>query len=622
MIFRSYRSVLLECIDSMQDGATLDDCLDKYPRHSDRLLNDLLLADRISHTPLAKSRAGAQDQGWAAAQDRIRQLRSGEIPHAPMAAPRSFGFGAILKPVAFAVVGLLFFVSAGGALAYAAQDSQPDEPLYGVKLAAEDVRLWVVFDDSRKAELLLEQSDSRMDDIVEMVSEGQAVPENALADMHSRNERAAEIMLDSPEDTTLRTNVLAQAQRQEDLLVALWPQVAPDTTPEYARTVAQLHNTRLDGGTGAVVAAVRPEELSGGIVDISGQATEIGDGVWDVGGVEVNIDERTIGRDQLQPGSSARFVLARSAGGRLYALSLYGPQDEPASTGAFVSGEVEDVTNDGIIVAGNFIPFSSTTLQTGKVRVGQRVRVKLRSTTEGVVADSVSVAGADDAEAQPFTFEGTIEGDIRSTNIWTIGGRQFEISPATSFDARTGSAVSGARVQVEAINDDGTLRANRITVLGSSDPVEVVSIVGTFDGYDEAEGIWRVSGLELIPPATGEDPALGSQVFVVTTRDGNELVVTAYESIDSRGDVELVRLQGTILDIQGATWTMEFGQVRADSTVDVSGEPEVGTRVIVWAQPGPQGGLEAVYAVVLDDTPVLTPTPSPAPPTGTPVPAQ
>ena len=119
--------------------------------------------------------------------------------------------------------------------------------------------------------------------------------------------------------------------------------------------MAHLHNIRLDGGAGNNFVSLRPEELSGGILDISGQTEEVGDGVWKVGGVEVRIDERTLGRQELQSGTSARFVVGRASNGRLHALSLSNFQTGPSSTGAVVSGAVEEVSDDGITVAGQFI---------------------------------------------------------------------------------------------------------------------------------------------------------------------------------------------------------------------------------------------------------------------------
>ena len=134
MIFRGYQSILLDCIEAMQAGATVNQCVARYPRQASRLLSDLVFVDRISRTPLASSRPGAQDQAWAAAQERIADLRAGtKRPRVSAPAPAlRLGFGGILRPVAFATVALLFFATTGGALAYAAQGAPPDHPLYSV----------------------------------------------------------------------------------------------------------------------------------------------------------------------------------------------------------------------------------------------------------------------------------------------------------------------------------------------------------------------------------------------------------------------------------------------------------------------------------------------------------
>jgi hypothetical protein len=74
-----------------------------------------------------------------------------------------------------------------------------------------------------------------------------------------------------------------------------------------------------------------------------------------------------------------------------------------------------------------------------------------------------------------------------------------------------------------------------------------------------------------------------------------------------------VRLQGTVNQIDGSRWSLEFGTVKVDSTADLSGTPNVGVRVILWCDRATDGSLEALYARILDDVPVLTPTPAPAP---------
>lgn len=612
MSVRSFHSILTDCLESMRTGATVDECLERFSKHAKRLRPFLVLADRVRQTPMATVPAGAQERAWRNVRDRVVQLRVGKRG---FSMPRvGFGHNPWLKPAAF-TAGLVFSMFAlSSGVAYASQDVLPDSPLYRVKLAGEDARLWFVFDDKREAEILLDQSNQRMEEILAMVRRGHPVPDNALSAMHSRNERASDILLDHPEVTTLRARVLTQAQEQEDTLITLWPAVPEDARPEYADAMAHLHNIRLDGGSGNSFVSVRPEELTGGILNISGQAEDIGNGVWKVGGVEVRIDERTIGRADLELGTSARFVVARASNGRLHVLSLASLQDGPSATGAFVSGAVDEVRDDGISVAGQWIPYSDKTLETFPVRVGTHVEVSLQTTADGVVADSVQPAGgASLAEVQAFTFEGTIDSDVSNgVTTWSIGGRDFKITPTTSFDARAGNAGQGARVQVDAINRSELPEAIRVTVLASHDTSDTVSLIGTFDRYDSKEGVWFVSGIAVVQPENAEDPPRGATLLIDAHRSGADLVVSDYTVAESPDAPPLMRLQGTVNHIDGSRWTLEFGTVKVDSTAGVLGTPNVGVRVILWcARDSRDGTLEALYARILDDVPVLTPTPAP-----------
>lgn len=612
MSVRSFHSILTECLESMRGGATVEQCVEKFPKHEKKLRPMLMLADRVRQTPLAAVPAGAQERAWRNVSDRVAQLREGKRG---FTMPRvGFSYGRWLKPLAF-TAGLTFSMFAlGGGVAYASQDAMPDSPLYRVKLAGEDVRLWFIFDEKHEAQILLDQSEQRMEEILTMVSNGHAVPDNALSAMQSRNERAADILLDHPEETGLRARVLQQAHEQEDTLINLWPAVPEGARPEYARAMAHLHNIQLDGGSGNNLVSVRPEELTGGILNISGQAEEVGDGVWKVGGVEVRIDERTIGRNDLRVGTSARFVVARASNGRLHVLSLSNSQDGTPSPGAYVSGAVEEVRDDGIIVAGQFIPYSDKTLQTFPVQIGSHVEISLTNTPDGVVAGSVAQAGGPSrSEVQTFTFEGTIETDVSSgINTWQIGGVSFRITPTTSFDMRGGSAGTGARVQVDAINREEVAEALRVTVLASQDTPDTVSLIGNFDRYDADLGVWFVSGVQVVQPEDAVDPPEGATMLIEAHRVGADLVVSDFTVTESPDGPSLIRLQGTVNAIDNTRWTLEFGEVRVDSTADVTGTPNVGVRVILWCSRATQdGSLEARFARVLDDIPVLTPTPVP-----------
>jgi hypothetical protein len=233
----------------------------------------------------------------------------------------------------------------------------------------------------------------------------------------------------------------------------------------------------------------------------------------------------------------------------------------------------------------------------------------VRTTPAGPVAQAIKPGAPAVASASVRTFmlEGTIEGDVsRSTSQWTVGGLTFEITESTVVDASAGDARDGARVQVEAVNNHGELQASRVSVLASSASGQDVAVIGTFEGYQDGE--WIISGLALVPPSTGADPEVEALVSVDLRRAGADLAALNFVQVEGPQDQGLIRTQGTIRAIDGSRWTLEFGDVRVTSTADVAGsDPGVGQRALIWSERGLDGGLQARYVRVLDDTSVLEP---------------
>jgi hypothetical protein len=606
-MFRSFNSILDECLASIRSGESVADCLARYPKHASRLRPILTLAARVQLSPRVQPRTQAQQQAWRQVRERAHQLRTGARR---TSGAGSVSYGAFLKPAAAVLGVFLVFASFGGGLAIAAQDAQPDSPLYSVKLATEDVRLWFVFDDTHEAEVLLDQSNTRIDEIRELVSEGKPVPENVLSALDDRNRRAVSILQSKPEETALRARILTQAEEQEQLLIALFEQVEDDANETYTVAVARLHNTQLSGGTGELFVSVRPEDLLGGILDVRGLAQQVDDSTWLIGGVEVKIDERTIGRSNVETGATARFVVAKSSNGRLQALNLIGTYFENNDPGgsALVSGTVDSVDDNGIVVNGISIPWASFA-PSKNFKAGDHVQVSVDTTEDGAVATEVkpSVTGTTTATAQVFTLEGTIEGDVtRSTSSWTISNLEFEITDSTIVDASGGIAEDGARVQVEGVSVAGELRANTITILAREAPSAEITVIGSFAGYDGDS--WVIGGLPVVAPSNStEDPATNSVVTVNARRQGDEFFVNDFYVVETPDDTGFIRLQGTIKNIDGVAWTMEFGQIRVDSTAEViGGEPGVGQRALIWGEQGVNGRLEAVFVRILDAESILS----------------
>ena len=618
MLFQSFDSVLDDCIGALQRGESVESCLDRYPRHADRLRPLLTLADKVRKTPQSPPRPWPQATAWQRVRQRATDLRATE----PRPVRVNVTYGAWLRPIAITVAVLAALFGTVGGTALAAQNSLPDSPLYRVKLATEEVRLILVFDDSRKAEILIEQSDERMEEILTMTRQDEAIPGNVLSALRSRNERAADILADHPEETDLHNTLVTQSEAQEGNLVLLFPEVADSARPEYTEAVAAVHNARLDGAGG--IGGIQPEELAEGVLHISGAATPISPNQWTVGGLEVRVDETTIGGAELQPGATARLVVGKNSRGQLRALTLQTvPTDLPPS-GSVVSGQVEQVTDQGIVIGGQLIPINAQTLRTGKLKAGQRVEVKLGKSESGTVAETVRpvstpVPGAAQAASAPFTFEGVIEGDIKKSNEWKIGGLTFVITSNTDVDARAGEAKDGARALVQASVQDGHLLADSVSVLAADSSPESAYLVGTFEESDE--GVWSVSGVQVVPPVRNSEPTRGTVFALELRRRGDDLEVESSTSIEEPEETGLVSLNGVITQIDGGRWTLDFGTVRVASTADVSGpEPVVGARALVWGRQNQNAVFEASYARVLDKSPVVaTPVPAEPEPTTPPV---
>jgi hypothetical protein len=617
MKFRNFNSILDECLAAIQQGETVDECLARYPEQAERLEPLLILVDKVRSTPPAQPRPWPQAAAW----QRIRQ-RATDLRAEPRSVQLNLDYGAWLRPVAITLAVLLALFGATGGTVLAAQNSLPDSPLYRVKLATEDVRLWFVFDDVHRAEILLDQSNERMDEILEMNRQDKAVPSNVLTALRSRNERATDILAEHRDETGLTTTLVQQAEAQEANLILLFNQISKTAYTPYTEALAATHNARLPGGQGA--AGIHPEELSDGVQHISGVAEKVNENLWSVGGLEVRVDQTTIGQP-IENGSAVSFVVGKNSRGQLRALTVSTSPTGLPPSGSVVSGQVEQVTDQGIVIGGQFIPITSQTFLTGKLKKGQKVEVKMGKSETGVVASTVrpvttpAPPGDEQEPTSQFTFEGVIEGDVKKPTVeWKIGGLSFTITPDTAIDASAGQAKSGARVLVEATRQEEQLLAHKITVLASGSPTESAEIIGVFD--KSRNGVWYVSGLQLVPPERTAEPLEGTLLFVDLIRRGADLEVKSYTRIEAPDDTGLVRLDVTISKLEGALWTVDFGTVRVSSTAEFSGpEAVVGARAIVWGRQNQNGVLEASFARILDKTAVVaTPTPaSPVPTTAT-----
>lgn len=595
MRFRTFRGILDECLESVRRGESVDSCLERYPKHADRLRPLLTLSSRIQRAPSAQARPWAQATAWDVVRQRAAELRSGKRRHG--AGSTNYGAGMWLRPLAVATALMLAIVFGGGATALASQSALPDSPLYRVKLFSEDVHLWFVFDDSHEAGILLDQSDQRMDEMLTMARKGRPIPSNVLSAMESRHERAADIVanLDTSdsERQELLGRLLEQSASQEDALLSLWDDVSPGGRDDYTAVVAALHNTRLQGSTELVLSA---DDLSSGIQQISGEL-RLKNGVWVIAGdYEVIIDERTIGGREIASGATATGVFGRAGDGTLRALSLTLTGSAPA----FVYGEIEEVSDDGVRIAGQWIPFDARTIIYKDLKEGDRVHIEVGQSETGTVASSVSgVQPTNNTEDDSLTFVGTIESDVSGADQVVVSGVRFAIPGSAKIDASTGTAKEGARALVEASYPNGVLTADSITVLsGKADP-DTIFMAGTYAG--QSSGRWIVSGIAVTPPEGAEEPEVGTGLSVEAQRVGKEMTANGYVVIERPGEDPPVAVTSTIQNLNGNHWDIAgLDEVRVNNDAVVIGDPDVGDRILFWGHESNVGVLQATYVRVLE----------------------
>ncbi len=157
------------------------------------------LAGRV--TPLAKPR----HNGWMHALQSIFQVHKKE--HSPM-----FSTLATIILIATLILG------GGGATVAAAQNSQPDQPLYSLKIFSEEIRLGFSVDPKAEYQLALEFADQRAAEIQTMLQAGSLPPAQVQIRYQNQVEQAIQFALNLSDDQTvlaldqIRTHLQTQQQ--------------------------------------------------------------------------------------------------------------------------------------------------------------------------------------------------------------------------------------------------------------------------------------------------------------------------------------------------------------------------------------------------------------------------
>jgi hypothetical protein len=163
---RKLEDIFDECYERIVQGESFESCLARYPEHAAELepllrtaLGFTWRASSVKPRPAFKHWARARLEG---AQHYAKKQRQVEKP----------GLFSWQRSWAVAVAVILVILLTGSGTVAASSDALPDETLYPVKLATEQVRVALTFSDEQKAEVHTQLAQTRATEIEIMSDEG------------------------------------------------------------------------------------------------------------------------------------------------------------------------------------------------------------------------------------------------------------------------------------------------------------------------------------------------------------------------------------------------------------------------------------------------------------------
>jgi len=159
--------ILNECLERVSKGESIEACLNAYPEQASRLepllrISLMLMRSTAAIRPDAEYKARAQYQLQAMFYDRHEKVK------------KEVRIPVWHKKWAVALTTVAVILLAGVGAAAASGDALPDDALYAVKLAAEQVRVTLAFSEVDEAKLHLQFAERRADEMTEMARQGKS----------------------------------------------------------------------------------------------------------------------------------------------------------------------------------------------------------------------------------------------------------------------------------------------------------------------------------------------------------------------------------------------------------------------------------------------------------------
>ncbi len=138
------------------------------------------------------------------------------------------------------VLGLLF---GGSATVSAAQDDLPTQPLYQIKLVSEDAKIWFESDPTLKIEMLMEQAQTRTEEMAALTLAGITPPSELANRAQERIQQALQLTATLDDAAMLATldRIRMHLQAQDQLMTQLQDGSCTECEPILQQTREMLH---------------------------------------------------------------------------------------------------------------------------------------------------------------------------------------------------------------------------------------------------------------------------------------------------------------------------------------------------------------------------------------------
>jgi len=138
------------------------------------------------------------------------------------------------------VLGLLF---GGSATVFAAQDDLPTQPLYQIKLVSEDAKVWFESDPNVKIEMLMEQAQTRTEEMAALTLAGVTPPAELAIRAQERIQQALQLTatLDDAAMLAALDRIRTHLQTQDQLMTQLQDGSCTECEPILQQTREMLH---------------------------------------------------------------------------------------------------------------------------------------------------------------------------------------------------------------------------------------------------------------------------------------------------------------------------------------------------------------------------------------------